>query len=313
MSTRLVADLGGTNVRFALYDEANDQLREIRSLGCSAHPSFGDAIAAYLSTVGIEAPGSACFAVAAVETSDRVRMTNNDWCFTHQELMSRFGFQHLKMINDFTAVALSLPRIPRTQLHALTPGLVVDSGDLLAIGPGTGLGGARLVGGNQVVPCEPGHAGLSPGTELELEIFRLLQPQWGEIYSELLVSGPGMRRLYETLASILGESVQALNAAEISAHAMAGTDPLCQQVLEVFCALLGSAAGDFTISSGTYGGVFLAGGIVPRIIPLLEQGHFQQRFVCKGAMEERLREVPLNIVLEQHPGLIGAAAWPLED
>jgi len=313
MSTRLVADLGGTHVRFALYDEAAARLSDIQSLDCCAYARFEDAITAYLSTPGIEKPDSICLAVAAVETSGQIRMTNNEWSFSPPELRRHFGFRRLGVINDFAAVALSLPQLPVTQLHALTREPAVDTGNLLAIGPGTGLGGARLLNQKQVIPCEPGHAGLSPGSELELEIFRLLQPQWGEIYAELLVSGPGMVRLHETLATIRGESIQSRDAAEISAHAMAGTDPLCRQTLEVFCALLGSAAGDFTISSGAYGGVFLAGGIVPHIIPLLEQGHFLRRFVRKGAMEEQLRKVPVHIILHQHAGLLGAAAWPLAD
>ena len=257
-------------------------------------------------------PPDACFALAAVETTGLIQMTNNPWCFSRHDLMSRFGFRRLHFINDFAAVARSLPQLQARQLHPLTRDLATDPTDLLTIGPGTGLGGARLIGGEQVIACEPGQAGLSPATAEELEIFRLLQPQWGEIYAELLLSGPGLERLYRALATIGDEPARSLKAADIGALAAAGEDPLCEQTLEVFCALLGSAAGDFTVSTGSCGGVYLAGGIVPRLIPLLEQSDFLARFVRKAAMEQRLRTVPVHIIVDQHPGLLGAAAWPLE-
>ncbi|MCZ6829423.1 MAG: glucokinase [Gammaproteobacteria bacterium] len=312
MSTRLVADVGGTHVRFALVDERSTELRELQSLDCRDFPEFTDAISAYLAALAIDPPDSACFAVAAVQPGDHIQMTNSAWSFSRRELQASFGFRRFQLVNDFAAVALSLPRLQFQQLHALTPEFEVNPGDLLAIGPGTGLGGARLSAGSQVIPCEPGHAGLSPATELELEIFKLLRPAWGEVYAELLVSGPGLERLYQALATLRGEPAPALTAAQISANAVTGTDPLCRQALEVFCALLGSAAGDFSVSAGAYGGVYLAGGIVPHIIHFLEQSDFLQRFVRKGAMEEQLREVPVNIIRYQQSGLLGAALWPLE-
>jgi glucokinase len=312
MSTRLVADLGGTNVRFALVTRSDGTVGEIRSLECRAFPGFADAIEAYLAEKGCEPPQSACFAIAAVETGEQVNITNNHWSFSRHELQARFGFRQLQLINDFTAVAYALPRLQSRQTQELTPGLVADPDNVLAFGPGTGLGGAHLVDRSRVIPCEPGHASLSPGTALEFEIFRQLQAQPREIHAEMLVSGPGLQRLYRALARVLDQAAPELDAAEISDRAVQGADSLCEQTLEIFCALMGSAAGDFAVSSGGYGGLYLAGGIAPQILPLLQKSDFLQRFVHKGAMEERLGQVPVFVILEPNPGLLGAACWPME-
>jgi glucokinase len=312
MPVRLVADLGGTHIRFALADSSG-KLEAVRSMECLRYAGMIEATEDYLDSCNVKAPGDACFAVAAVDTGDHIAMTNNCWRFSRQELIARFGFHRLQFINDFAAIALSLPHLNKTQVHAISTDLQADPGNALTIGPGTGLGGARLLAGHLVIACEPGQAGLSPGTSLEREIFAALQPGCSEIVSESVLSGPGLERLHQTLARVRGEPETSLPAAAISAAALEGRDALCQETLGIFCALLGSAAGNFAVSSGAYGGVYLAGGIVPQIIPILERSDFLARFVTKGAMESRLRRVAVMVILEQNPGLVGAAAWPFEN
>ena len=159
--------------------------------------------------------------------------------------------------------------------------------------------------------CEPGHMGLAPATALELEIMRLLLPRHGEVHAELLVSGPGLQRLYLALAEIRGNSVDQLTPAEISGRALQGQDELCVLTLDTFCALLGSVCGDFVLASGAYGGLYLAGGIIPRMIPFLRASSFVQRFQVKGAMGDQLAGVPLYVITTAQPGLIGATYAPL--
>jgi glucokinase len=182
------------------------------------------------------------------------------------------------------------------------------------VGPGTGLGGAFLdwfAGIPRSFACEPGHMGLAPGNELELDIFRLLLPRHGNIYAELLVSGPGLARLYRALGEIRGEPAEPLEPAEISQRALAGRDALCELALATFCALLGSACGDFLLANGSYGGLYLAGGIVPRLSGFLDSSDFHSRLIAKGAMRETLTGVPVYVITSEYPGLIGAAHAPM--
>jgi glucokinase len=311
LSLRLVADVGGTNVRLALFDESSGRLSELQTRNCTDYPNFADAIASYLGNTGAK-PDSACFAVAAIIAGDWVDMTNADWQFSCRALEQQFGFSPLVLINDFEAIALSLPRLQSSQLVSLTPELAFDDHDLIAIGPGTGLGGALLRKHSEVIACEPGHAGLSPATALELELFAVLQADVGEVYAELLLSGPGLQRLYRALAQVKGRAAEPLAPHQISERAVAGTDPLCMQALDTFCALLGSAAGNFALSSGCYGGCYLAGGILPRIVDYLQQSSFRQRFADKGAMRATLQQVAIAVIVEPNPGLLGAASMPLE-
>ena len=311
MSLRLVADVGGTNVRLALYDEERSELKDLQTRTCAEYPNFSDAIESYLDNVKAH-PDRACFAIAAIIDGDWVEMTNADWRFSCRELEQQFGFSQLGLINDFEAIAYALPSLQPSQLVSLTPELTSAKHDLIAIGPGTGLGGALFRQGSEVVACEPGHAGLSPATALELELFGVLQAEVGEVYAELLLSGPGLQRLYLALAQVKGESPQAFAPHQISEHAVAGTDPLCSQALDTFCGLLGSAAGNFAVSSGCYGGCYLAGGILPRFVDYLQQSSFRQRFTNKGAMRATLEQVAIAVIVEPNPGLLGAAGVPLK-
>jgi glucokinase len=241
-------------------------------------------------------------------------MSNIDWSFSCRELASRFGFRNLLRLNDFEANAYALPHLADSDRQQLYPGKAHQAGRLATVGPGTGLGGAFLDwydGTARSFSCEPGHMGLAPGNELELDIFRLLLPRHGNVHAELLVSGPGLVRLYEVLAEIRGERARTLAPADVSRLALAGEDKLCVLALETFCALLGSACGDFLLANGSYGGLYLAGGIVPRLTGFIVDSAFHQRMIGKGAMRETLASVPVYVITTAQPGLIGAAHAPL--
>jgi glucokinase len=313
-TTRLVADVGGTNSRLALFDPLTNELRALRTYINRDYAQFEDIIAAWLDALTEPPPSDCCLAVAAPPFADRVIMLNIDWSFSCRDLAARFGFCRLRCINDFEGNAYALPHLHERDLATLHPGKVTKGGKLATVGPGTGLGGATLslAGEVPVVSAsEPGHMGLAAATALELELFRYLQPSYGEVYAELLLCGRGLQRLYESLAAIQNLDTPTLSPEEISAKALAGQCELCVLTLNTFCALLGSICGDFVLANGAYGGLYLGGGFMPRMIGFLQASPFVRRFQEKGKMREHLAQVPLYIITCETTGLLGAAHAPL--
>lgn len=314
-ANRLVADIGGTNSRLALFDPLTNTLRALHIYSNRDYQQFEDIIAAWLHSLAEPAPTDCCLAVAAPPTGDRVTMLNINWSFSGRELAERFEFSRLRCINDFEGNAHALPHLTDQDLTILHPGDVTAEGKLATVGPGTGLGGATLsVLGGVPIACasEPGYMGLAAATELELEIFQYLQPHYGEIYAELLLSGPGLQRLHQSLAHIQGRDHQSLTAQEISAKALAGQCELCKMALNTFCALLGSICGDYVLANGAYAGLYLAGGIIPNMIGFVQASPFVQRFQAKGKMRPYLANVPLYAITCETTGLLGAAHAPME-
>lgn len=313
---RLVADVGGTNTRIALFDESSALIEHLGEYRNSEFDGLEAVISRWLEELDAPAPDRACIAAAAPPSGDRVNMINIGWSFSCRELAGRFGLRQFLWLNDFQANAHALPYLGAADLAQISRGDAGANRTLAVVGPGTGLGGATLRqarGVAMVSDSEPGHMGLSPATALELEIFQLLLAQYGNIYTELLVSGAGLVRLYTAIAKINGAVPEALTPPEVSQRALAGADPHCGAALETFCALLGSACGDFVLANGAYGGLYIAGGIVPRMIDFLRTSQFLARLQTKGAMRRHLEAVPVQVITEPYPGLIGAAHAPLQD
>lgn len=312
-SRRLVADIGGTNSRLALFDPQTGQLRSVHSYLNREFARLEDVITVWLETLDETAPKDCCLAVAAPPSGDRVRMLNIDWSFSGQQLAEQFGFEHLRCINDFESNAHSLPFLKESDITTLHTGTKGVSNKLATVGPGTGLGGATLqLSGKSALACacEPGHMGLAAASEMELEIFRTLQPRYGEVYAELLVSGPGLQRLLQSVAEVTGRNAPVLDPEQISKRALSQECDLCVTTLTTFCNLLGSICGDFVLANGAYGGLFLAGGIIPEVIPLLQASDFRQRLKSKGNMRKHLEKLPVHVITCGTAGLIGAAHAP---
>jgi glucokinase len=314
-ATRLVADIGGTNSRLALYDPATNELRSLGTFINREYAHFEDIVATWLGALTESPPADCCLAVAAPPFGDRVTMLNIDWSFSLRELAARFGFARLRGINDFEGNAYALPHLSARDLAILHAGTVTAGGKLAVVGPGTGLGGATLswVDGSPIANAsEPGHMGLAPASELELELFHYLLPRHGDVYAELLVSGPGLQHLYHALGAIKGHATLPLSPAEISTKAVTHECELCALTLNTFCALLGSICGDFMLANGAYGGLYLAGGFLPGMLDFLQQSTFVQRFQEKGKMRAHLAQVPLHVITSATTGLTGAAHAPLQ-
>ncbi len=313
-SIALVADIGGTNARFALTDLAapRPDLRESRSLSNAGYASVQHALEAYLAAVGAR-PRLAAMAVASPINGDEVRLTNRAWSFNRIELQHAMGFDALRVINDFGAVAWAVPafqREDRVTLHGLASGSL--QGPVTVLGPGTGLGVALLVGshaeGWRVVETEGGHVSFAPLDEEEQVLARSLIAQHGRASNERVLCGEGLAHIDAVLRSASDGAgrLAAREPADIVAAALQGHDVHARRALARFCSVLGSVAGDAALIHGART-VVIAGGMVPRFIPFLRSSEFRERFLAKGRFASYLEDVVIHVVTHPNPGLLGAA------
>lgn len=322
----LVADIGGTNARFALTDLAapNVELHEARSLRNADFASMQHAVEHYLRSTGA-APTRAALAVACPVGSDEIRLTNRAWSFSRSELQRTLGLDELRMINDFGAVAWAVPSLERDSLVTLhgDPAAALR-GPISVLGPGTGLGVALLVGsyehGWHAVETEGGHTSFAPIGDEERAISAWLTAQHGRTSTERLLCGKGLSEIDVVLrgaSAVLPSNLPApgdtsllkpalRDPADVVAAALEGHDLAARQTLARFCAVLGSVAGDCALIHGART-VVIAGGIVPRFIPFLRSSAFRERFLAKGRMATLLESVPIHVITHPHPGLLGAA------
>lgn len=310
----LVADIGGTNARFALTDPAAETptLSAQRTLHCADFASLHHAAEDYLA--GADArPTRASLAVACPVKGDEVRLTNRAWAFSRSELKQTLGLDSLTVINDFGAVAWSVPALGMNDLLPLFgPAGTPERGPVTLIGPGTGLGVALLAGdcarGWTVIETEGGHVSFAPQGDEEQVIARWAIARFGRVSNERLVSGAGLSHID---AALRGEDPTNRGAllrdpAAIVNAALEGHDVVARRTLARFCAIFGSVAGDCALVHGARS-VVIAGGIVPRFIPFLKSSAFRERFLAKGRFADYLAAVPIQVIVHPHPGLLGAA------
>jgi len=325
---RLLADIGGTNARFAWLDRPGALPAHARSLPVDAHAEPAAAARAYLealsSTLGAayRAPRQAAFAVATAVSGDRVAFTNSRWDFSREAVRQALALERLVVLNDFEALALALPHLQPRQWrrHPAAPalqglGTAAAQGTVLAVlGPGTGLGvGAvlRTSSGWQALPGEGGHATLAAGTELEAEVIAVVRQQHAHVSAERLLSGIGLPLLHAALGQVRGEPVHALDTETIVTAALQRHDALAGATLDLFCALLGSFAGNVVLTLGARGGCFIGGGIVPRFAERFFASEFLARFTAKGRFHDYLAAVPVVLITDTTAALAGAA-WALD-
>lgn len=306
----LVADIGGTNARFALID-ANRQPYAEQTLSCAAFSGLTAAMQAYLAAVGGPRPTQAAVAVATPINGDWIQFTNSDWSFSTEAVGRELGLERLQILNDFTALALALPLLNPDEQRSVGGGTAVEEAPIGLLGPGTGLGVSGLVwSGQDWIPLqsEGGHVTFSPVDQREWAVAQVLQRRFGHPSPERLLSGPGLVNLYQALAEVEGWSAAVLEPAEITDRALAGTCPHCRDVLEIFCGALGTAAGNLAITLGAQGGVYIGGGIVPRLGDFFDRSSFRARFEAKGRFSSYLAAVPTWVITAANPALRGVAA-----
>jgi glucokinase len=311
----LVADIGGTNARFALTDLASPTatLHEPMALPASEYASLQHAIEHYLGQVGVQ-PKRGALAVASPADRDEIRLTNRAWSFSRSELQRTLGFDDLRVINDFGAVAWAVPALTpedRTTLHGPVAGPL--KGPVTVMGPGTGLGVAMLVGCEasrwHVVETEGGHVSFAPLGDEEQAIGRWLTAQFGRTSNERVLCGAGLAHIDAVLRGVthdLDARPTLREPADIVAAALEGHDVAARRALARFCAVLGSVAGDAALIQGART-VVIAGGMVPRFIPFLRSSAFRERFLAKGRFAAWLETVAIHVITHPQPGLLGAA------
>jgi glucokinase len=309
-STALVADIGGTNARLAIADLATLKVSGAASFRCADFPSLEAVAAAFLSAVP-ERPAAAAFAVAAPVVGDRIRLTNSPWSFGHGELRSAIGVETLLLLNDFEALAHVLPHLGDAELHQIGGGTPAERAAKVVLGPGTGLGVAGLVwsrAGWQALPSEGGHTAFAVASATEFAMLERLLKGRERLSVERLVSGPGLADVYRVLAELQGRPAPPLEAAEVVQRAYAGDDPVAREALDRFATWLGRFAGDAALFMGARGGVYIGGGIAPRMVDVLSAGRFRRAFEAKGRMSAFLAPIPAYIILATDAALKGAAA-----
>jgi glucokinase len=311
---RLLADVGGTNARFAL-ELAPGQVELVEVLPCIAYPTLADALRAYLASPRLAAAGLAAIrhagiAIANPVTDDLVRMTNHHWEFSIADLRRECGFETLLVVNDFTALACALPHLADGQKQQVGGGAVEPGTPLGLVGAGTGLGVSGLIpAGNSwtALRSEGGHVTFSPANEAELAILQFAWREFSHCSAERLMSGAGVELIYRALSFKRGEEAR-LGAAEISRRALAGECTLCDEVIETFCGMLGTVAGNLAVTLGAQGGVYIGGGIVPRLGSRFSGSSFRHRFEQKGRFVAYLSQVPTFVITAQYPAFVGMSA-----
>lgn len=309
--TGLVGDVGGTHARFALVD-AQGHVRNPRTFQAKDYANLADVIEEYLeTTAGKRRPAHAVIAVAGPVLEGEIEFTNLDWVVSEGDLLAHFEFEAVKLINDFAAQALAAPRLDADDLRPIGQenGRGAYDCPVVVLGAGTGFGVAgvaRSERGDVAIATEGGHAAWAPNDEVEVEVWRRLRAKYGRVSIERLLSGAGLYDLYCALAEMEGRNAVLPDQAAVMTEGLAG-DGLAGTTLDRFCGVLGAVAGDLALSFGARGGVYVSGGIAPRMADRLAASPFRARFEDKGRLSDYVRAIPTFLVLHPYPAIIGAA------
>ena len=323
-SPRLLADIGGTYARFTL-ETAVGVFAHAATLRCADHADFHAAVSAFLATLPEGRIQHAAVAIANPVEGDEVRMTNYHWQFSIEQMRERLGFDTLVVVNDFTALAMALPRLAADGKRQVGGGLALERSVIGLLGAGSGLGVSGLIPADDgwiALGTEGGHSSFSPRDERELAI---LNHAWkalprndgptaalgalGHVSFERLLSGPGLELIYRALAERAGvRAAKGLSAPEITRRALAGSDEVCGESLDAFCAMLGTAAANLAVTLGALGGIYIGGGIVPRLGAWFDRSPFRTRFEDKGRFSAYLAQIPTWVITADNATFHGASA-----
>jgi glucokinase len=310
-SPYLLADIGGTNARFAL-DTGDGHVDRIATLACVDYPEFVDAVQAYLAGF-VDVPiRHAVVAIANPVSGDTIKMTNHHWEFSIEASRRALGLETLLVVNDFTALAMAVPTLAPDQIDKVGGGTACRGAVIGVVGAGTGLGVAGLVpAGSRWLPLESegGHVTFSPVDERELAVLRYSWKQYEHVSAERLVSGSGIPLIYKALAAQHGDLTPPdLTAAAIVERALQGRDALCRETLECFCGMLGTVAGNLAVTLSAKGGIYIGGGVVPRLGAYFATSPFRTRFESKGRFSAFNAGIPTFVITAPFPAFAGASA-----
>jgi glucokinase len=306
----LIADIGGTNARFAAVDSG--EIKDVEVLACADYPSLTDAAKAYLAKYKRNAD-RAVFAVAAPIMGDEIKMINHTWTMSKKKVQSDLGFKSFEIINDFTAIAHGIPRLTPADYYQIGEGSPKKGAPISIIGPGTGLGVAGVVfdeNGKPIpITTEGGHVTMHAQTEREWSIIKYLkETKYTHVSAERLVSGKGLLNVYQSLCGIDGKTANKTDPSEITQAALDKSCATCVETLDLFVSMLATLAGNHAMSMGAFGGVYIAGGIPPKLGDWFKTSHFREVFIAKGRYRDYLNAIPTFVVTNPYPGFVGLKA-----
>jgi glucokinase len=307
---RLLADVGGTNARFALETRPGE-ISQVHVYPCADYPGIAEVIKKYLKDTKIGRVNHAAVAIANPVDGDQVRMTNHDWHFSIEATRRALGFDTLLVVNDFTALAMALPGLSDTQRVQVGGGTRRPHSVIGLLGPGTGMGVSGLIPADDrwiALGSEGGHASFAPSDEREDLVLQYARKKWSHVSFERVAAGPGIEIIYRALAARDKKRVAStLDVSEISKRGLEG-DPLAAETLDVFCGILGTFAGNIAVTLGALGGIYIGGGVVPRLGEFFAKSSFRQRFEAKGRFEDYLKNVPTFVITAEYPAFLGVSA-----
>jgi glucokinase len=307
---RLLADVGGTNARFALETRPGE-ISQVHVYPCADYPGIAEVIKKYLKDTKIGRVNHAAVAIANPVDGDQVRMTNHDWHFSIEATRRALGFDTLLVVNDFTALAMALPGLTDAQRVQVGSGTRRPHSVIGLLGPGTGMGVSGLIPADDrwiALGSEGGHASFAPSDEREDLVLQYARKKWAHVSFERVAAGPGIEIIYRALAARDKKRVPStLDVSEISKRGLEG-DPLAAETLDVFCGILGTFAGNIAVTLGALGGIYIGGGVVPRLGEFFAKSSFRQRFEAKGRFEDYLKNVPTFVITAEYPAFLGVSA-----
>ncbi len=312
MNYYLVADIGGTNSRFAVCRNETVEMEETRKYPNADFASLGDVIARYLEDIGDIKVSSACLAVAGPAHHDHVQLTNIDWKFSVSDYQRRFGWKRLLLTNDFTALAMSVPYLKADSIHQIGTGTAVAKMPISVVGPGTGLGVSGLVWHGQgwtALQGEGGNVDFTATTDEEITLLQDAKKESDYVRAEDFISGRGLTYLHDLRLRLHGQQPVHLKAEEITLQSKQPDGKFCYDTLTLFCGMLGSFAGNQALTLGAFGGVYIGGGVAPQLEEILHVSPFRARFEARGKFTDYIKDIPTFLLLAHSKNaLVGAAA-----
>ena len=320
----LAGDVGGTKTHLGLF--VPGKMRPVVQVTATFSSRDAGSLEAIVAQMFERYPvkvKTGCFGIAGPVINGECRTTNLPWMVSEKKLRRRFGWRQVRLINDLSSTAMAVPLLSQRELKALNGPRVRKGQNIGLVAPGTGLGLALLVyagGRYRPVASEGGHADFAPSDASEADLWQYLHARFGHVSAERVLSGPGLVNIYDWLKSsgdftespAIREAMRVSDAAGmITENAINGNDPLCRASLERFCRIFGSIAGNLALTGLTTGGIFLGGGIPPKILPVLQAGHFMSAFITKGRFEAVMKKIAVRVILNDRAALLGAARCAL--
>ena len=306
----LVGDVGGTNARLALCEVETGAISQAKTFSTSDYDNLEAVIRHYLDEQKQDIKDG-CIAIACPITGDWVEMTNHDWAFSTKQMKESLGFTHLEIINDFTAISMAVPMLAENDVIQFGGKAPVQDKPIAIYGAGTGLGVSHLVHVDKrwvSLPGEGGHVDFAPNSEEEAEILEVLRAELGHVSAERVLSGSGLVNLYRAIVKSDQREPENLKPKDVTERALKDSCIDCRRALSLFCVIMGRFGGNLALNLGTFGGVYIAGGIVPRFLDFFKASGFRAAFEDKGRFRDYLVDIPVYMITHDQPGLLGAGA-----